>query len=69
VSSESGGIAGLVAGARSPVSELPAYVIAQVLGGVAGAANSVFCRAAGSGAETRGVGLESSSGFACRPAP
>ncbi len=29
--------AGLVAGKRFPVSEMPAYVIAQVIGGIAGA--------------------------------
>jgi len=33
---------GLVAGKRFPVSELPAYVIAQVLGGMAGAAVLYF---------------------------
>ena len=32
---------GLVAGKRFPVSELPAYVVAQVLGGIAGSA--VLC--------------------------
>lgn len=48
---------GLVAGKRFPVSELPAYVIAQVLGGIAGAGVLYFIA---SGKE----GFSLASGFA-----
>lgn len=49
---------GLVAGKRFPASELPAYIIAQVLGGIA-AAGVLYIIASGS------AGFNLQNGFAC----
>jgi aquaporin Z len=48
--------AGLVAGGRFPFSELPAYVVAQLLGGISGAA-VLYVIAAGKSGFTLGAGF------------
>src|SRR5580704_11438292 len=61
---------GLVAGKRFPVSELPAYVIAQVLGGIAGAGVLYFIASGkegfslASGFAANGYGAHSPGGYA-----
>jgi aquaporin Z len=61
---------GLVAGKRFPVSELPAYVIAQLLGGIAGAGVLYFIASGkegfslASGFAANGYGAHSPGGYA-----
>jgi len=61
---------GLVAGKRFPASELPAYVIAQVLGGIAGAGVLYFIASGkegfslASGFAANGYGAHSPGGYA-----
>ena len=61
---------GLVVGKRFPVSDLPAYVIAQVLGGIAGSARAVLDRerqggfSLANGFAANGYGAHSPGGYA-----